>query len=52
MQRRRGLDDPPEQLLRFDGTYTSAAAWEAAFERWTAARAAWEADHNVVLPQR
>lgn len=51
---RRRVDDsaPSVDVLVFDGReFRTAAEWEAAFDAWYSARAAWEARHpDVELP--
>jgi hypothetical protein len=48
VRRRPDPDVPPLELLVFCGRpYATAQAWEAAFEAWHEARAAWAAGRGL-----
>lgn len=53
MRRWPGEGSPPPELVVFDGReFSTAAAWEAAFDEWSDARTAWEKLHGVELERR
>jgi hypothetical protein len=48
MKRRQLNDEPPDEVINFDGTaYKEPAEWRAAYREWEAARRRWAKDHGI-----